>query len=183
MKTQTRLLAVTLLLAALPLGAMAQTASGDFGPRAGDREFTLGGAGASNRKFNDSFGGANAAYGMFLNDTQELSIRQSINYTNSAQPGSRQQWNGSTRLAFDQHFVVRGPWRPFVGVNFGGAYGDSVTDTWAAGIEAGVKYYVQPRTFVYVTPEYNWFFRHASGLDRRFNDGQFNWSVGVGFNF
>lgn len=180
MKLQSKLL-VSLLIAALPLGVAAQTA--DYGPRGGDHEFTLGGSGASNRRISSSFGGANFSIGQYLNDTQEISIRQSINYSNPDLPGARRQWAGSTRLAFDQHFAARGAFRPFVGVNAGGAYGDSVTDTWAAGIEAGVKYYVQPRTFVYVTPEYDWFFRHARGIHNRFRDGQFNWSVGVGFNF
>lgn len=183
MKLQSKLL-VSLLIAALPIGAFAQTAAtANYGPRAGSSEFTLGGAGGSNKNFNDSFGGANFSYGYYFNDTQELSIRQTVNYSNPDIPGARQEWNGATRLAFDQHFAMSGPWRPFVGVNLGGAYGKSVTDTWAAGIEAGVKYYVLPTTFVYVTPEYNWFFRHASGLNHRFNDGQFNWSVGVGFDF
>src|SRR5581483_6394792 len=107
------------------------------------------GAGGSNRQFSDSFGGANFSLGYFMNDTQELSLRQSINYSNPDFPGARQEWNGATRLAFDQHFAASGPMRPFVGVNFGGAYGKSVTDTWAAGIEAGLKYYVHPNTFVY----------------------------------
>lgn len=184
MKTNHRLL-VALFIAALPLGVSAQTAdaTAGFGPKAGDREFTLGGAGASDRRFNDSFGGANLGVGYFFNDNQELSIRQSINYANSSAPGARQQWNGSTRLAFDQHFGGRGPFVPFVGANFGGAYGDSVADTWAAGIEAGLKYYVHPHTFVYAVPEYNWFFRHARDVNNRFGDGQFNWSLGVGFNY
>ena len=178
----TKSLLLSLSLAALPLGAFAQTAAADYGPRAGEKEFTLGGSGGSNRQFSDSFGGANIGLGYFLSDTQEISIRQSINYSNPDVPGARQEWNGSTRLAFDQHFST-GALRPFVGVNLGGAYGKGVTDTWAAGVEAGLKYYVLPHTFVYATPEYNWFFRHASGLRHRFSDGQFNWSVGVGFNF
>lgn len=181
MKLQSKLL-VSLLLAALPLGVSAQTAV-DYGAHGGDHEFTLGGSGASNRQFSNSFGGLNFSVGQYLNDTQEVSIRQSINYANSGAPGARQEWNGSTRLAFDQHFAAHGAFRPFVGVNVGGAYGRNVTDTWAAGIEAGIKYYVQPRTFVYLTPEYNWFFRHARGIHESFGDGQFNWSVGVGFNF
>ncbi len=183
MKLKSKLL-VSLFIAALPIGVIAQTTTAtaaDFGPHAGEREITLGGSGASNRRFSDSLGGATLSVGEFLNDSQEISIRQSINYSNPDVPGARQEWSGATRLAFDQHFGT-GQLRPFIGVNFGGAYGRNVTDTWAAGIEGGLKYYVHPKTFVFVTPEYNWFFRHASGLRHRFNDGQFNWSVGVGFN-
>lgn len=149
--------------------------------RSGEREFTLGGGGATNKDFDESLGGVNFSLGQYLNPTQEVVLRQSINYSNPSNGG--QAWNGSTRIAFDQHLTARGALRPFVGVNFGGVYGDSVRDTWAAGLEAGGKYYVQPRTFVYALVEYGWFFRRARNLDDRFNDGQFNWSVGVGFNF
>lgn len=58
-----------------------------------------------------------------------------------------------------------------------------VHDTWAAGLEIGVKFYVRAGTFVYLTPEYNWFFRHAKGVNNEFSDGQFNWTVGVGLSF
>jgi hypothetical protein len=68
-------------------------------------------------------------------------------------------------------------------VNIGGVYGDAVRETFAAGLEAGAKFYVQPRTFIYAMAEYGWFFRRARSLDDRFDDGQFNWTVGVGFNF
>jgi hypothetical protein len=149
--------------------------------RAGEREFTLGGAGATNKDFDESFGGVNFSYGWYTSETQEWVLRQSITYSNPSNGG--QSWNGSTRLAFDQHLAARGPLRPFVGVNFGGVYGDSVRETFAAGLEAGAKYYVQPRTFIYAMAEYGWFFRRARSLDDRFSDGQFNWGVGIGFNF
>lgn len=150
---------------------------------AGTREFTLGASGASNKDLDNSFGGASFSYGYFFNEAGEGLIRQSINYSNSDLPGSRQQWNGSTKIAYDQHLAAHGAFRPFIGVNFGGVYGDSVRDTWTAGLEAGAKFYVQSRTFVYATIEYGWFFRHARNLDDRFRDGQFNWTAGVGFNF
>ncbi len=173
-----------LLLTALPILAQG-TAPGSTGAftarQVGEREFTLGGNGASNRGFDNSFGGVNFSYGWYTTPTQLLSLRQSINYSNPS-PGGR-SWNGSTRLAFDQHLTARGAVRPFVGVNVGGVYGDSVRDTFTAGLEAGAKFYVLPRTFIYAMAEYGWFFRHARNLDDRFKDGQFNWGVGVGFNF
>jgi len=147
----------------------------------GDKEFTLGGSGASNRDFDNSFGGVNFSYGWYTTPTQLLSVRQSINYSNPNRGG--QSWNGSTRVAFDQHLTAHGALRPFVGVNVGGVYGDAVRDTFAAGLEGGAKFYVHPRTFVYAMVEYGWFFRRARGVDDAFNDGQFNWGVGVGFNF
>jgi hypothetical protein len=174
-----------LLLAAATITS-AQTAvpapTGDLTVRsAGDKEFTLGGNGASNRNFDESFGGVNFSYGWYTTPTQLLSIRQSVNYSNPDVGG--QNWNGSTRVAFDQHLTAHGAFRPFVGVNAGGVYGDRVRETFVAGLEAGAKFYVQPRTFIYAIVEYGWFFRRARSVDDTFDDGQFNWGVGVGFNF
>lgn len=176
--------AVYLVAALLPCAVIAQTTittPADPTRRGGDREFTLGGNGASNKDFDDSFGGVNFSYGWYLNETQEVVLRQSIDYSNPS--NGDDSWNGSTRIAFDQHLTPYGALRPFVGVNAGGVYGDAVRDTFAAGLEVGAKYYVQPRTFVYALVEYGWFFRHARDVEDRFDDGQFNWSVGVGFNF
>jgi hypothetical protein len=174
------------LLVATAIVATAQTTvsapGGSLTTRtAGEREFTLGGSGATNKEFDESFGGVNFSFGWYTTDTQEWVVRQSINYSNPS--GGGQAWNGATRLAFDQHFAAQGALRPFVGVNVGGVYGDRVRDTFSAGLEGGAKFYVQPRTFVYAIVEYGWFFRHARNVDDTFDDGQFNWSVGVGFNF
>src|SRR5689334_24756521 len=119
-------LIASLLLAATAV-ASAQTTvttpTGDFTVRrAGEREFTIGGSGATNKDFDDSLGGMNFSYGWYTTETQELVLRQSSNYSNPSNGG--QSWNGSTRIAFDQHLAARGPLRPFVGANFGGVYGD-----------------------------------------------------------
>jgi hypothetical protein len=176
---------VSLLLAAT-VAASAQTTvttpTGDLTVRTvGEREFTIGGSGAVNKEFDDSFGGVNFAYGWYTSETQQWVIRQSINYANPNVGG--QTWNGATRIAFDQHLAARGALRPFVGVNFGGVYGDRVRETFAAGLEAGAKFYVQPRTFIYAMIEYGWFFRRARNVDNAFSSGQFNGGIGVGFNF
>ncbi len=175
-----------LLLVASTALVSAQTTvtspTGDLTARTvGEHEFTLGGSGASNKDFDESFGGVNFSYGWYTSPTQAWVVRQSINYANPSSGG--QSWNGATRLAFDQHLAAHGAIRPFVGVNVGGVYGDRVRDTFAAGLEAGAKFYVQSRTFVYAMAEYGWFFRHARNVDDTFSDGQFNWGVGIGFNF
>jgi hypothetical protein len=179
-----RSVATSLLFSALATGAFAQTTinpPGSNARHAGERELTLGGAGVSNKDFDESLGGVSGSFGQYLNETQEVVLRQTINYANPDR--GRQRWNGATRVAFDQHFAAHGAIRPFVGANFGGVYGDSVRDTWAAGIEGGAKLYVQPRTFVYAIVEYGWFFSRARAIDDRFSDGAFNWGVGIGFNF
>jgi hypothetical protein len=73
--------------------------------------------------------------------------------------------------------------RPFFGVNLGRIYGDTISDTWAAGLEGGAKYYVQPRTFIMAMVQYAWYFDKRDNIDDTFSQGQFLWNVGVGFNF
>lgn len=154
---------------------------GGFGPRAGDWEFTLGGSGLSNKDMDSSSGGVGASVGVYLNDTLLLSVRQTVNYVNPNGGGS--SYVGSTRVALDQHIFASGRLRPFVGVNFGGIYGEDVTNTFLAGLEVGAKFYVQERTFLYALVDYAWAFRDSNNAADNFDDGGFQWSVGVGFNF
>ncbi len=153
----------------------------EWGPRAGDRELTLGGSAASNTDFDDSAGGINGSYGMYLSDTLSVSLRQSVTYVNPNAGGT--SWNGSTRVAIDKHILSRGNIRPFVGANIGGIYGDTVKDTWAAGLEAGAKFYVKPKTFIFAMVEYAWLFDDAEDVEDTFDDGQLLGTVGIGFNF
>jgi hypothetical protein len=178
------ILTVTLALIALAASGRAQTtttSSTGWGPDVRSREFTLGGAGAFNKDLNDSFGGVNFSFGIYTTPMIEWSLRQSILYANPSPGGT--DWNGSTRIAFDYHIAPRDRLHPFVGANFGGIYGDSVRDTFAAGLETGAKFYVQQRTFIFGVLEYAWAFSRASRLDNNFSEGQFNWSTGIGFNF
>jgi hypothetical protein len=208
-----KLFALTSALLGLASLSLAQTTTTSTGfwsaPGAitsGTREFTLGAAGASDRRFSGSDGGASGSLGWYLNEATEVLVRQSVSFSTGnrslvpppaggANTGTgtgqvpltvqsgRRQWSAATRLAIDQNFATSGPFRPFLGANFGGTYGRSVRDTWAAGLEAGAKAYVQPRTFIVVLVEYGWFFNRAHNIDNRFRDGQFTYSAGVGFNF
>ncbi len=185
-------LGLALGLAALAPSARAQATgptygvdSSSFGPQQGSREFTLSGSGTSNKQLSDSLGGATLSLGQFVTPSTELLLRQTVDYANPSTRGVGQTWNGSTKIALDEHLLAAGRLRPFVGVNLGYIYGHRVNDTWGAGLEAGLKYYVLPRTFLFAEAEYDWFFRHIHniGNSNKFNDGQFNWSLGVGFNF
>jgi len=155
-------------------------AADEFGARKGEWEFTLGGGGGTNKDFDNSLGGVNFSVGYFLSDTFEVSARQAINYSNGNSSGA--EYNGSTFLAIDQHFCT-GRFRPFVGLNIGGLYGDTTNDTWAAGIEGGVKFYVLPKTFVFALVNYAWTFNDSDNLADSFDDGALLWTVGVGFNY
>jgi hypothetical protein len=189
MKT-TKILPTLVTAIALPVAVFAQTdaynttgspASGAWGPSTGTYEITLGGNGVSDKDADDSAGGLSGSFGYFFNETLEGVVRQSINYANPDVGGAA--WNGSTFLALDQHFSARGALRPFFGVNLGRIYGDTISDTWAAGLEGGAQYYVQPRTFIMAMVQYAWYFDKRDNIDDTFSQGQFLWNVGVGFNF
>ncbi len=154
-------------------------AADEFGAVAGDWEFTVGGGGGTNKDFDNSLGGINFSVGYFLSDTLEISARQAASYSNGSAGGA--SYNGSTFVALDQHFGT-GRVRPFVGLNLGGLYGDTTNDTWAAGIEGGVKVYVLPKTFVFALVNYAWTFNDSTNAKDSFNDGALLWSLGVGFN-
>jgi hypothetical protein len=175
MEKHFRLLAIALLLA---LGVSATRAQTLFGPEAGDWELTLGGGGSNDRDFDTGSFALNTSLGYFFTPAMELSVRQGVGFSDFGDS----VWNGSTRLAFDYHFDLN-RFRPFVGVNFGGVYGETVRNTFAAGLETGLKYYVLEKTFLFGSVEYDWFFRSARRADNTFRHGQFLYVVGIGFNF
>jgi hypothetical protein len=154
-------------------------ASGTFGPQIGDWELTLGGSGASAHDFKGGRGEVAGSLGYYLTPHWQVSVRQGIGFSDVFENSS---WSGATRLALDYHFDLD-RWRPFVGVNFGGIYGDGVTDTFASGLEAGIKYYVQPRTFIMGMLEWQWLFKSARDAGDAFDDGQFIYTLAIGFNF
>ena len=190
-----KLLNIALFGAALPFAALAQTTTittttapdntlpvSQWGPHAGSSEFTIGGNGSTNTRFNNSIGGITASYGYFFDNAWEGVIHQSVSYSNPQGSGGN-TWTGETLGALDFNFITSGPIRPFVGPNLGWLYGNHGRDTAAAGGEAGAKFYVMPRTFIYAMANYDWLFRHDKAIFARSNTGVWDWSVGVGFNF
>lgn len=156
-------------------------ATNDFGAHAGEWEFTLGGSGSSSKSLDHSLGGMNFSVGYFISNTFEIVVRQTANYSNPA-GGSGTKYDGSTFVAVDQHLDL-GRLRPFAGLNFGGLYGQNTTDTWAAGIEGGLKLYVLPTTFIFGLVNYEWTFKNSDAAGDNFDSGAFLWTMGVGFNF
>ncbi|MEQ9447470.1 MAG: outer membrane beta-barrel protein [Rhodospirillaceae bacterium] len=163
----------------LSFPAFAQNAE-PHGPRAGDWEATLSGTGTSNNDFDNHTFGISGGAGKYLTDNVLVGARQSINFTDVE--NGDDVTNFSTRVFADWVFDL-GKWRPFIGVNFGGIYGENVNDTFAAGPEVGVKYYADRNTFVYGLAEYQFTFKDADEADRAADDGQFYYTVGIGFNF
>lgn len=158
--------------------AMLQDTVGEYGPYSGAWEFTLSGTGTSNDNFDVNSFGATFSIGYFFTEAIEVALRQSFFLASNGET----VFNGTTRVAGDFHFDLDA-WRPFVGGSFGATYGDSVNDTWLAGLEGGVKWYVKPETFIFAMVEWLWFFDDASDFGDEFDDGQWVYTVGIGFNF
>ena len=145
----------------------------------GDKEVTLSGTAANGNDFNGVVAGVNGSLGYFLTDNLELSVRQTITYTDI---GVGSALNGSTRVALDFHFDLEAL-QPFVGGNFGYVYGDAVNDTFEAAPEGGVKWFVNSTTFIFAMAEYQFFFDSGDSASNSFSDGQFVYTLGIGFRF
>lgn len=72
---------------------------------------------------------------------------------------------------------------PFVGVSLGYVYGDAVEDTWVAGPEAGLRYFVNETTFVVGMVEYEFFFEDSDEAEDAFDDGRFVYTLAMGFRW
>ena len=170
------------LAVALGVAGVQAAGLGDWGPVKGDWEFTLGGNGTSNSDFGTNTGGFNASVGYFLTDAFEVAVRQTLTFTAGGDVNN-DAVGGATYAALDYHFRAGQKLRPFVGVTFGGIYGDFVNDSLAAGLEGGLKYYVKPKTFIFGTFGWNWLFDDGDSLTNNFDDGSFVYTAGVGFHF
>lgn len=145
----------------------------------GTWELLLSAAGSSDTEFDNGGIGVNIGVGYFVADGLELGLRQNLSYSGTS---SGSGWNGSTRFAVDYHFDLD-RWQPFIGANIGYIYGDDTSDTWAAGPEAGVKFFIKQEAFLYAIVEYQFYFNSSDSASDNFDDGQWNYAVGVGFTF
>ena len=163
--------ALCLLPAAAAFGQ--NTARGPF-------ELELGGSGANGPNFNGFTAAVNGSLGYYFNDNLEISVRQSLAYSDVAGVS----WDASTRVALDYHIPLgdQGQFQPFFGANIGYVYGQGIHDTFEGAPEAGLKYYVNATTFIYGSVEYQFFFDQHSTTSA-FSDGQFIYGLGIGFRF
>jgi hypothetical protein len=148
----------------------------------GPWELELSGSAVNGNKFNGLSAAANVDIGYFILDQLEVGVRQSLSYTDIGVPKAL---DGSTRVAVDFHLPLgdQNQFVPFVGANIGYVYGDNVNDTWEAAPETGIKVFVNNSTFVFVQVEYQFFFRSGSNASDSFKNGQFLWTLGLGFRF
>ena len=155
-----------LALLALPALAQAQFEAGNW-------ELKLSGQGANDQDFNGGTVSAAGSLGYFTTKELEVGIRQSGAWTDL---GGGSQWQGDTRAFVDFHFDMD-RWQPYVGGFIGYIYGDGVEDSWIAGPEIGVKYFVNSTTFIDVNAAY------AFNLQEGIDEGSFFYGLGIGFRW
>lgn len=159
----------------MPAMAMAQGARGPF-------ELTLSGTGANGPNFDGFNAAGSAGIGYFINDNLELGIRETVTYDDV---NTRAFLDTDTRAAVDLHFPLgdQGQFVPFVGANIGYLAGGGIKNQWEAAPEGGLKYFVNNSTFIVFSIEYQFFFNQNSNAGQSFSNGQFLYSLGVGFRF
>ncbi len=169
-----RLFKTSMLVAALfPAAVLAA-------PAAGDQEITLNGAGSSDKDFDSTVFSVQGSWGQYLSDASLWGVRQTVSARD--QEGESVKFDGSTRVFYDYQFGS-GAARPFLGLSVGGVYGDQVDETFMAGPEVGIKYWVLDKTFITAMAEYQFLFKSGSDARDRYDDGAFFYSVGLGYNF
>ena len=149
----------------------------------GPWSFTLAGTGFSDNDFDNTTLGFDLGLGRYFGPV-ELGVRQTVNYTSTDSDAVDDIWSGSTRVFADLEFKF-GAIAPFIGANIGYTYGDLVDDQFIAGPEAGLKIYVgdDHDTFIFGRVEYQFFFEDSDEAEDAFDDGQFVYTIGVGFRF
>lgn len=155
-----------------------------FGPEQGDQEFSISGTGSSDQKFDSGSFGVTGDLGWYLSDQLVAGVRQSINYASIEGVGITDDfWNGSTRGYVNYQFLTDRV-RPFIGASLGAVYGDGIKDSAFAGLETGIKYYVQAKTYVLARVEYQFLFNSTNdAFDAFQDDGAWAYTLGLGFNF
>jgi hypothetical protein len=148
--------------------------------QAGDYELTLSGQGSNGPDFNGTQFSVDGTLGYFLTKEFELALRQTVSYSDFS-GGDGSAWSGSTRVGA-YYNIDLGRIVPYVGANIGYVYGD-INDTFAAGPEGGVKFFVNSTTFVKLGVEYQFFFDQDDDASDAFSDGQFIYSLGIGFRW
>lgn len=178
--TLTALTAV-LLVAAFPAIASAHDEDEVFGPEDGDFEFTLGANGNNDNQFDSGGFSLATSLGYFLTDHFEIGARHSMSFFDAEDVEST--FLATTRAFADFHLDFD-RFQPFLGANIGIRYGDGdIDETGSIAPEGGIKFYALEKVFILAMMEYQWFFNEVSDIDDTADDGQFVYTLGLGFNF
>jgi hypothetical protein len=143
---------------------------------AGNWALTLAGNGGNDQDFDGGSVGLSGSLGYFLSKEFEVGLRQGLTWSDAAEGGGGSVWTGDTRVFVDYHFDMD-RWQPYVGAFIGYLYGDVADESWIAGPEVGVKYFVNSTTFIDVNAAY------AFNLEEGLDSGAFFYGLGIGFRW
>ena len=177
MKKVKVMVVLSVVLLAVPGLVLAQDY---YGFRQGDWAVTLEGSGTSDEDVDNTTLSVEGAVGYFITDGLELGIRQGIGYADIE--GDDDVLNASTRGFLDYNFNL-GRFVPFLGVTLGYLYGDRVNDTFIAGPEGGLRYFMTTDAFLQALVAYDFTFDDADDADEAFDDGRFVYALGFGIRF
>jgi len=76
-----------------------------------------------------------------------------------------------------------GNMRPFLGATIGYIYGDSVKESFIARPEGGLKAFLSESTCLIVAVGYDFIFEDADEANDTFDEGVFNYRLGLGYRF
>jgi hypothetical protein len=144
-----------------------------------DWELTLAGSARNDADFSQASIGKSGSLGYFATHNLEFSLRDTITYTDE---GRSTLTDVRVATAVDWHFPLGQSHRfiPFIGATLGYQFGNGVLDTWYAGPEAGIKYFLNNDTFLFARAEYDIFFDTTGDSS---SDSQFVYQFGLGFRF
>jgi hypothetical protein len=144
-------------LMALPSISHAQFKQGDW-------VMTLEGAGGNDKAFSHGEFLVEGSIGYFLTQNVELSLRQEVGYAAAGATVGEGNLGGGTvghsetvgvtQVAADWVFNL-GAWAPYVGGNFGMAYGTRERGSDELGAEVGIRYFINATTFVFAQAEWD----------------------------
>jgi hypothetical protein len=149
-------------------------------PEKGDREFQLSGIGIRDYDSDTTTFGASGSIGWFVTDHQKFGVRQRIHLDQSRKADDL--WRAETLGFYDFHFDLD-PLQPFVGASLGYMYGERVNESFIAGPEVGINFYLQEKTFIKLQVEYQFPLEDVNQSDGTVDDGKLVYTLGTGFNF
>lgn len=153
----------------------------DLGFEEGDIEFTLGANGRNDNQFDSGGFSLATSGGYFFNEHVEAGVRHSMTFFDA--PDVESTFVATTRAFANLHFDLD-RFQPFVGANVGIRYGDDeIDETGTLAPELGIKLFAFENAFILAMGEYQWFFNEVGDLDDTADDGQFVYTLGLGFTF
>ena len=166
---------VALAAAVAATGLAAAPASAEF--QQGDFELRLSGFAENDVNFDGVRANVNGALGYFISDQFEAGVRQSFSYTDIG----TNDLAGQTNLFINYHFgTPDSSLQPFIGASVGYQYGDGVQDLFLGGPEGGIKWFFSEDWFVFGEVAYLFYFEDVDDADESFDDGEFNYALGIG---